>query len=416
MDSVKNIEGLTVEVLGEAGKEPVLYVDVPSNSGSNFTVLYYGHIDKMPHLDAAGWSEGLSATNPVVRDGKVYGRGTNDDGYNSFFAISAIKYLQEKKLPHPHLILVNETGEESGGDQIVGYLENLQTRIGKVDSIIVMDAGAEDFKTTWICASLRGVAIGTLEIQHLSTPCHSGMATGVVPSTFRIARILLSRIEDEATGNIKLPLANIEIPQKRVDQMYQVAKHLGKECVASVSPLPGSKLLSEDLGECLLGKCWKPGLAITGADGIPPVSQGSNVIRSKTILKLSLRLPPGVSSTQANLLLKEVLEKDPPYGAKVTYTIGGSGDGWAARDFAEKIDKALNESTQGVFGSDVLYVGDGGSIPFCNDLQRLWPEADLIVTGVCAPDGNPHGYDENLDLLYTAKLNAVFASFFNKVA
>ena len=413
----QGLKHVEITYFEEKGREPLLYVEIGSTAEKEVpSILTYGHLDKMPHLDAEGWGEGLSATNPVVKGRKVYGRGTNDDGYNPFCVVTAVKYLEENNLPHPKVIMLLESGEESGDDEIQIYLKDLRSRIGDVGVIMVLDAEAQDYDTLWCCTSLRGVVMGVLDIQHLATPCHSGMATGMVPSTFRIARMLLSRIEDEQTGEIKLKEAHIEIPQNRIDSCNEIAKQLGERCVEIVTLLPGAKHLSEDRGELLIGKGWKPGLAVTGADGIPSVANGSNVIRTRTSLKLSLRIPPGVKSEVVAEAMKKELERDPPYGAKVTYKPLGAGNGWFGRDFDEKTQKALDQSSIDVFGQKSLLYGEGGSIPLCNLLQELWPNAQLLVTGAAGTDSNPHGYDESLDLPYTSQFTASISLFLNNLS
>ena len=410
----QNLKDCKVTIFEEPNTQPLLMVEIGSTTDKNvLPVLTYGHLDKMPHLDPAGWSEGLGATNPVVRGDKVYGRGTNDDCYEGFVVISALKYLEENNLPHPKVIMLMETGEESGDEEIVKQLHKLRPQLGEIGVVMVLDAEAEDYKTLWCCKSLRGVAMGVLKVEHLRQPCHSGMATGLVPDTFRICRMLLSRIEDEQTGEIKLKEAHVDIPQSAKDQLYSIAKQLGKGSVEIVDPLPGAELLSTDYGQLLINKAWVPGLAVTGQDGLPVVEQGSNVIRTKTALKLSMRLPPGVSARAINELLKKVLEKDPPYGAKVEYQILDGGDGWYGKDFNEVTDKSLTKSSQEVFGQAPLFYGEGGSIPLCNVLQELWPQAEIIVTGAAGVDSNPHGFDESLDLPYTAKFTSVITKFLN---
>lgn len=412
----QNLKGCKITTFEEPKKEPLLMVEIESTADHPVpAVLTYGHLDKMPHLDAAGWSTG-GATVPVVRGNKIYGRGSNDDCYEGFLVITAIKYLQEHNLPHPKITMLMETGEESGDDEIINYLDKLRPHIGDVGVIMVIDAEAEDYKTVWCCKSLRGVAMGVLEIQHLSTPCHSGMATGLVPDTFRIARMLLSRIEDEQTGEIKLKEAHVEIPQNRIEQCHEIAKQLGEASVEIVSPLPGAQLLSKDHGELLINKAWKPGLAVTGQSGLPIISEGSNVIRTSTGLKLSLRLPPGVDAEKALEAMKNELVRDPPYGAKVTFKPLGAGNGWNGRDFDAKTSAALEGASQEVFGQKPLYYGEGGSIPLCNKLQSLWPEAQIIVTGAAGTDSNPHGYDESLNIEYTGKFAAVFTKFLGDIS
>ena len=412
----QNLKDCKITTFEEEKKEPLLMVEIGSTAGPEVKpVLTYGHLDKMPHLDPAGWSEGLSATNPVVRDGKVYGRGTNDDCYEGFVIVAAVKYLEEHNIPHPKVIMLMETGEESGDDEIVNYLRKLRPTIGEVGTIMVLDAEAEDYKTMWCCQSLRGVAMGVLEVEHLAKPCHSGMATGLVPDTFRICRMLISRIEDEQTGEIKLKEAHVEISDKIKKEYKQIADQLGAASVEIVEPIKGAQLLSDDYTELLLNKAWKPGLAVTGQSGLPIVAEGSNVIRTSTGLKLSLRVPPGVDSEKINEIMKKELERDPPYGAKVTYKKLGAGNGWYGKEFDKKTEAALVESTESVFGAKPLFYGDGGSIPLCNLLQELWPDCCLIVSGAAGTDSNPHGFDESLNLDYTGKLNALISSFFAKI-
>ncbi|EAX94878.1 Clan MH, family M20, peptidase T-like metallopeptidase [Trichomonas vaginalis G3] len=413
----QNLKGCKVTTFEEKNVEPLLMVEIESTADHDVpAVLTYGHLDKMPHLDPAGWSEGLGPTNPVVRGNKIYGRGTNDDCYEGFLVITAIKYLQEHNIPHPRIVMLMETGEESGDDEIMNYLPKLKPTIGDVGVIMVIDAEAEDYKTLWCCKSLRGVAMGVLEVQHLATPCHSGMATGLVPDTFRIARMLVSRIEDEQTGEIKLKEAHIDIPQSRIDQCNEIAKQLGEACVEIVQPVKGAQLLSTDLGQLLVNKAFKPGLAVTGQSGLPIISEGSNVIRTSTGLKLSLRLPPGVDAETALAAMEKELTRDPPYGAKVTFKSLGAGNGWFGEDFEPKVGSALEGASQDVFGQKPLYYGEGGSIPLCNTLQGLWPKAQIIVTGAAGTDSNPHGFDESLNIEYTGKFCAVFTKFLGEIS
>jgi acetylornithine deacetylase/succinyl-diaminopimelate desuccinylase-like protein len=371
----------------------------------------------MPPLDASGWSSGLFAHDPVLRDGKVYGRGTNDDGYNSFLVISSIKYLQSKGLPYPKITFILESGEESGDDEIKRYLDEFRPKIGDVDLILVLDGEAQDYETFWACTSLRGIVNGVLDISHLATPCHSGMATGLVPSTFRIARQLLSRIEDASTGDVLLAEAHVrEIPQTRLEQCRLIAEQLGDRSHAIVTPLPGAELLSRDNAQLLVNKAWRPGLAVTGCAGLPSVGDGSNVLRTRTALKLSLRLPPGVDASVVASALKRVLESDPPYGARVVYTASGAGNGWMGPDLSGVIGDAIGEATRKVFGGIPLCYGEGGSIPLCNKFSELWPKAQVIVSGCAGPDGAAHGFDECLDLAYTAKFTALMILFFEKIS
>ena len=413
----QGIKGLTTKVFNDKGREPLLMVKIDGYKPDASYVLTYGHLDKMPHLDPKGWSEGLSATNPVVRGDNLYGRGSNDDNYNPFLIISSLKYLQEKNLPYPKMMMILETGEESGDEEITRYFKELKDEIGNPGFIFILDGACMNYETFWSCVSLRGVINGSLTVQHLATPCHSGMATGLVPSTFRIARQLLSRIEDEKTGEILLKEANLpEIPAARVEATRKCAQVYGDHAADVLSLLPGSKLMTDDLTELLLLNTLKPGLAVTGADGIPSIQNGSNVMRPTTALKLSLRIPPGINAETCAAALKKELERDPPYNAKVKYEVLGAGTGWSNSDFQPKLLSAIQDASKKVFNQDPLFYGEGASIPLCSYLKQLWPKADILVTGCAGPDANPHGYDELLNIAYTAKFAAAFSIILSEFA
>lgn len=411
---IKGIEKL--KVYEDKGREPLLFCDIKGTKPGAPTVLCYGHTDKMPPLEPSKWSQGLHPREPVVRNNKIYGRGSNDDGYNLFCIISALKYLQSKNLPHPRIVLVFESGEESGDEEIVRYLGELKGDIKTPDYILILDCDCCDYNTLWFCKSLRGIINAILEVKHLAQPCHSGMATGLVPSTFRIARMLISRIEDEQTGEIKLKEAHANIPQSRIDMSNAIAKQLGENCVECVSLLDGSKHLDQDRGKLLLNKTWKPGLCVTGVDGVPSVQDGGNVMRTFTRLKLSLRIPPLVDGAKAAQALKKTLEENPPYGAKVSVSFDCNGNGWFGKDFDPKTDKIFNDISKTIFGKTPLLYGEGGSIPLCNTLQDIWPKSQIIVTGCAGPDANPHGYDESLDLPYTKKFSVCICYFLTKIS
>lgn len=412
----QGVQGLSTKVLGGTEREPLFFAEIQGTAPNAQPIIAYGHLDKMPHLDAAGWANGLSSTKAVVRGDQVYGRGTADDGYNVFSVITAVKYLQTHNIPHPKIYMVYETGEESGSDEIDKYLEELRPEIGDVSTILILDTNAQDYKTVWCCNSLRGVVNGTLSVSILKTPIHSGMGTGIVPDTFRIARKLLSRIENEDTGEILIPEAKCEIPERRIQQCQIIANHLGDKAVDIEAKLPDAHYVDENYANLLLNRSWKPGLAVTGADGIPSIANGSNVIRPATNLKLSLRIPPGVDSKKVAEAMKRILEEDPPYGTKVEYKCLSTGDGFYAPDYSEKIETALKTCSNAYYGYDPIYFGTGGSIPLCNCFHSLWPNSQLVVTGSAGPTSNTHSYNECLDIPYTQKFTAVLTNLVAQLA
>ena len=208
-EKIKKLPGATIEVLHPAGCTPLIFIDVPGKVPE--TVLLYGHLDKQP--EATGWSDGLGPWTPVLKGDKLYGRGSSDDGYAMFAALSGLLALEEQKQPHARCLIFIEAGEESGSPDLPFYMEHLKERIGTLDLVICLDSGCGTYDRLWLTTSLRGVIAGKLTVRVMKEGIHSGHASGVVPSSFRILRLLLSRIEDEATGEIKIKEAIVEIHQ-----------------------------------------------------------------------------------------------------------------------------------------------------------------------------------------------------------
>ena len=189
------VAGMQIEVLRLANRTPTVFIDIaafqgaPHAASGDKTVLLYGHLDKQPEM--TGWRADLGPWQPVVEDGKLYGRGGADDGYAIFSALAAIAALQAQAVAHPRCVLLIETSEESGSPDLPAYMEALAPRIGTPHLVIGLDSGCGDYERLWSTTSLRGMVGGTLRVNVLNEGVHSGDASGVVPSSFRIARQLL---------------------------------------------------------------------------------------------------------------------------------------------------------------------------------------------------------------------------------
>src|SRR6266481_3230720 len=341
------IEGLTVETVRLPGRTPVILMEVPGTSPE--TILLYGHCDKQPEM--TGWAEGLGPWVPVRRGDRLYGRGAQDDGYAAFCALTAIEAVQEAGAPHARLVVLIEASEESGSPDLPAYMEAFAARIGEPDLVICLDSGCGNYEQLWGTASLRGVINGVLTVEVLSEGVHSGAASGIVPSSFRILRQLLERVEDSRTGQILPRDFHVEIPRERMAEAREVAKVLGTEVYDRFPFPPGGVPVSTDPYELILNNTWRPALAITGAAGLPMPADGGNVLRPKTSLKLSLRLPPTCEAGRAVRKLKELLEADPPYGAKVTMdTYGDAGNGWNAPATNPALLESVNRASLSYFG------------------------------------------------------------------
>jgi len=396
---------MKLEVLRLPGRTPVLFFDIPGKAPG--TVLLYGHLDKQPEM--VGWRSDLGPWKPVIEQGKLYGRGGADDGYAVFASLAAILALQQQGVAHARCVGLIECCEESGSYDLPAYLEHLGPRLGAVDLVMGLDSGCGNYDQLWVTTSLRGLAAGTLTVEVLTEGVHSGDASGVVPSSFRIARQLLDRLEDVATGRIKPPQFHCDIPVERVAQARAAGAVLG-DTVQRKFPFAGAtRPMQSDSGEAILNRTWRPFLAVVGADGLPAIKDAGNVLRPKTALKLSLRLPPLIDGRHASDTLKQLLEIDPPYAAKVSFETDQGASGWSAPPTAAWLDAALQSASQACYGRPAVMMGEGGTIPFMAMLGKQFPRAQFLITGVLGPKSNAHGPNEFLDVGFAQKLTACVA-------
>ncbi|HEX4883787.1 MAG TPA: M20 family metallopeptidase [Casimicrobiaceae bacterium] len=401
------VRGLSVEVVRLPGRTPVLFFEVPASGNATGTVLLYGHLDKQPEM--TGWRADLGPWQPKLEDGKLYGRGGADDGYAVYASLAALGALQAQGLAHARCVGLIETCEESGSYDLPPYLEALGARIGDVDFVVGLDSGCGDYERLWATTSLRGLAAGTLAVEVLTEGVHSGYASGVVPSSFRIARALLDRLEDKATGRIVAPAFHADVPDERVRQVHACAAILG-ESVAHYPFAGRTQPMVQGRAEAELNRTWRPALSVTGADGLPPIASAGNVLRPRTALKLSLRLPPTVDGAQATQEMKRILEADPPHAANVTFTPDQGATGWNAPPTAPWLEAALQSASQQFYGQPAAAMGEGGTIPFMGMLGARFPQAQFLITGVLGPKSNAHGPNEFLHVPYAKKLSACVAA------
>src|SRR6266536_3979039 len=395
------IEGLSIETVRLPGRTPVILMEVPGTSPE--TILLYGHCDKQPEM--AGWAEGLGPWIPVRRGDRLYGRGAQDDGYAAFCALTAIEAVQEAGAPHARLVVLIEASEESGSPDLPAYMEAFAARIGEPDLVICLDSGCGNYEQLWGTTSLRGVINGVLTVEVLSEGVHSGAASGIVPSSFRIARQLLSRIEDEGTGVLVRDF-HVELPPARAAEARAVAKVLTAERFPVVD---GMSYAQDDPVSLLLANTWEPALSITGAAGLPTPEDGGNVLRPFTSLKLSLRIPPTLDAARANRRLKELLEADPPYRARVRYESSNPSPGWDAPATQPWLVDAVQSASERHFGKPAMFKGLGGSIPFMAMLGDRFPKAQFFITGTGGPGSNAHGPNEFLHVPYAERLTSCVA-------
>ncbi len=402
----QNIKNKKIELLHIENRTPVLVIDIPGDSDK--TILLYGHMDKQPEM--TGWFDGLDPWKPVIKDGKLYGRGGADDGYATFAALNAIAYLQSLHIPHARCIVLIEACEESGSFDLPPYLALIKKQMGDPDFIICLDSESGNYEQLWGTTSLRGIVGGTLEIHTLENGIHSGYGSGVAPSVFDVLRQLLNRIEDPNNGKIEVDALHVKIPEHRLEQAKNAAKALGDEFIKGIPFLDGVKPLCNDTAELILNRTWRPALSLVGADGIPAIANAGNVTLPSLSVKLSMRVPPTCDVKKASLALKEILESHPPFNAKVSYHAEDFGPGWHAPELADWLARASDNASQLFFNKNAAYLGIGGTIPFMGMLSDLFPKAQFLITGVLGPKSNAHGPNEFLHIDYTKKLVGCVAS------
>ena len=404
-EKIAAIPGAELEVVQLPNRTPLIFIELPGQSDD--TVLLYGHLDKQPEMK--GWADGTGPWTPVIKDDKLFGRGGADDGYAMFAALSALLALAEQNTPRARAVILIEACEESGSYDLPAYVDHLTPRIGEPSLVVCLDSGCGDYERLWLTTSLRGVSGGVLSIRVLDEGVHSGSASGIVPSSFRILRELLSRLEDENTGAIVPKGLYVDIPAQRVEQAKRAAQILGSHVYDEFPFAKGVAPVSRDLSELILNRTWRPQLAVTGMDGLPPPPNAGNVMLPDTIAKVSVRLPPTLPAVKVDPILKELFESVPPYGAQVSFKNETAMTGWDAPALAPWLETAVESASRATFGAEPAYMGEGGSIPFMAMLGEKFPKTQFVVTGVLGPHSNAHGPNEFLHIPTGKRVSACVA-------
>mgnify|MGYP002784481790 CR=1 FL=1 len=392
---LKKLPGATMEILRLPGRTPLILIDAPGAVAGE-SVMLFGHLDKQPEM--TGWAPGKGPWIPVIENDRLYGRGGADDGYALFSAMTALIALEEQGIKRARCVILIEASEESGSPDLPYYMEEVASRLGDVGLVVCLDSGCGDYDRLWLTTSLRGLVGGTLRIDVLEEGVHSGDASGVVPSSFRILRLLLDRIDEATSGAVRDAVFHAEIPADRRQQAKIAAAALGEAVYRKFPFVHGMKPARTELDELILNRTWRPALSVTGLDGAPNPANAGNVLRPFTAAKLSMRLPPTVDAEQASSALKRLLESDPPYGGRVSFKTEPPGTGWNANPTAPWLMEALNAASMASWGQGVAMMGEGGTIPFMAMLGRAFPKSQFVVTGVLGPNSNAHGPNEFLDL------------------
>lgn len=392
----RRLANFSVDVERLEGRTPLLVVTVEATASGTGTAVLYGHLDKQPPL--GDWSEGLAPFQPTRVGDRLYARGLADDGYSTFSALLALEALEDAGTPHSRVVVLIEASEESGSPDLVAYLEHLSAHLGDVRFMVCLDSGALTYDRLWVTTSLRGIVNVALTVGVLSRGQHSGAVSGVAPSSFRILRQLLDRVEDSATGEILVRELIEEIPTEHVEAARATAEEFGDVTVADLPLLDGVVPMGASAAERILRSTWYPTLSVVGMGGVPLPEIAGNVLRASTTAVLSFRLAPTSDANDAARAIVSTLATNPPEGAAVEVDLIQAADGWMAPPLAPWLDDALADASRSAFGREAAFTGEGGSIPFLASLAARYPEAAFVATGVLGPDSNAHGIDEMLDL------------------
>jgi acetylornithine deacetylase/succinyl-diaminopimelate desuccinylase-like protein len=401
-------EDATVWVQELAGRTPVVVVEVEPTADivRTDTVLLYGHLDKQPEM--TGWREGLGPWTPVLEGDRLYGRGGGDDGYSAFAIMAALDAVRSASGSHQRCIALIEASEESGSPDLPAHLDALRDRLGDISLVVCLDSGAPDYDAMWVTTSLRGLIQAELRVDVLDRGQHSGIVGGAAPSSMRVLRRILDRIEDADTGRILLESFHVDIPPDR-RQEAEIAGAAGVDPRTDIAFAGATRSDAVDAIEAQLNICWRPTMASIGMDGVPALADAGNVLRPHTTLGLSFRIPPTCDPHAAIAELQHVVTTDPPSDATVTLVVSESAPGWNAPTTEPWLQVAIDDASQAHFGRSTGAWGIGGSIPFMAMLGDTYPSAQFVITGVLGPESNAHGPNEFLHLPTARRISACVA-------
>ncbi len=360
-------------------------------------ILLYAHHDVQPPGDETVWQ--TNPFEPTEKNGRLYGRGAADDKAGIVTHLAAVKTLAELCGPDFDLglTLFIEGEEEAGSPTFRNFLEENQADL-KADVIIVADSGNWTVDVPALTTTLRGLVSQVIEVSTLDHALHSGMYGGAVPDAMLAMIKLLATLHDDR-GNVAIA----GLVQGKADELPYSDAQLNTDA----GLLPGTQQIGDG---SILDRIWtKPALTVIGIDG-QTVALSSNTMLPSVKAKISLRIAPGEQPEQALALLKAHLEAHLPFGARISY-----GETELGKPFAQTQDgwaKGLAEQALGAaWGTKSVNIGIGGSIPFIADLTQVFPDAQILVTGVEDPDSRAHSPNESVDLAMLQKAMVAEAIF-----
>ena len=412
-----NIKNAEINLLQDSPYTPLIFIDVPaSRPNDQRTVLFYAHYDKQPH--GKGWDEDKSPVDPVIIDGRLYGRGSSDDGYALFSILTVIKACQDYNCPLPRICCIFEGAEESRDTDLKYYFNKLMPVLGQnIVAFIPLDSGCSDYNRLWITNSLRGYMDFDINITTLERESHYGPeASGVIAENLFLLRKIYDGIIDSTNGEFKLEEFKVnEIPQIIQEQMDKEVEVFGDEFIKTIPLYDGVSPLKNDVKELMINNRWKPTINILGVDNCPKKEEGGFGIYPSIKVHLSIRVPPLVDKDKAIESLKNALSANTYFGAQVSLGYYEFGEGAVMGNMANRTIKILNTASKEFFGNESIFSGGGGSIPFITYFQSFYPNADILCTGILGADSHEHGPNENLNIDACKKMICVLCYFLSEI-
>ena len=414
-----NIKNAEINLLQDSGHTPMVFIEIPaSRKNDNRTVIFYGHYDKQPY--GTGWDKDKSPTNPVIVDGRLYGRGSADDGYASFSILTAIKTCQEFNCLMPRICCLFEGAEESTDADLKYYFDKLIPILGdNVVAFIPLDSGCPDYDRLWMANSLRGIVDIDVNIQTLDQESHYGPeASGIIAENLFLMRKIYDGLVDSTNGEFKLEefkIAEDKIPAIVMEQMQKEIEIVGDNFIKNIPLYEGVSPLKTDVKELMINNRWKPSCFILGIDNCPKTEDRGFGVSSGINVRMSIRIPPTVDKNKAIEALKKALSDNIYFGAQVKLGYLDYGEGVLLANMSNKVKNILNKASLEFFGNESVFTGVGGSIPFIGYFQSKYPNTDIICTGIVGSDSHEHGPNENLNIEACKKMVCVLCYFLSKI-
>ncbi|MFK4868875.1 dipeptidase [Streptomyces sp. CSMPJR101] len=400
------------DALRAEGFEDVALLDTPDGTQSVYgylpgpegakTVLLYAHYDVQPPLDEAGWS-----TPPfelTERDGRWFGRGAADCKGGVIMHLLALRALKADGGVPVNVKVIAEGSEEMGTGGLERYAE-AHPELLKADTIVIGDSGNFRVGLPTVTTTLRGMTMVRVQIDTLAGNLHSGQFGGAAPDALgALIRVLDSlRAEDGSTT----------VDGLTGGSSWEGLQYDEAQFRADAKVLDGVELIGSGT---VADRIWaRPAVTVLGID-CPPVVGATPSVQASARALVSLRVPPGVDAAQATKLLQAHLEAHTPWGARVSTEQIGQGQAFRADTTSPAYQAMADAMAVAYPGEEMQYAGQGGSIPLCNTLAGLYPEAEILLIGLSEPEAQIHAVNESVSPQELERLSVTEALFLRNYA